>query len=125
MKAKLIVLAAASAGMLTSCSMDFPQTRADYTAHPKISKTTYTVPRTVDAVVASLDKQANRCVNGETIQHRASGAGLSTSRDAYLMTVDKISAKRGELTYRQASNNTLFQPKGGFFVFAADLEAQG
>jgi hypothetical protein len=40
---------------------------------------------------------------------------VSTSRDVYLMTVDKVSQKRGELTYRQASSNMAFQPKGGFF----------
>jgi hypothetical protein len=58
--------AAATASMLSSCSMEFPQTRAEFTGHPKIHKQTYTVPRGLDAVVASLQKQADHCVNGET-----------------------------------------------------------
>ena len=41
------------------------------------------------------------------------------------MTVRKTSAGQGELTYRQSSNDTIGQPEGGFFMFAADLEAQG
>jgi hypothetical protein len=125
MKTKLIASAAACVAILSSCSMDYPKTRGEFTDHPKISRQTYTVSRSLDAVAASLDKQANRCVNGTITQNRVSGAGVSTSRDAYLMSVEKISAKRAELTYRQASNNMAFQPKGGFFMFAADLEAQG
>jgi hypothetical protein len=105
--------------------MEYPQTRAEFTGHPKIHKQAYTVPRGLDAVVASLQKQADHCVNGETTQTRLGGGMVSTSRDAYLMTIDKVSKNRGQLTYRQASNNMLFQPKGGFFMFAADLEAQG
>ncbi len=64
--------------------------------HSKVSKTAYTVPRSLDAVVASLGKQADRCVNKETVQHSTSSGGLSTSRDVYMMTVDKVSAKRAE-----------------------------
>jgi hypothetical protein len=125
MKKVPIAIAAFSAVVLSSCAMDFPQTRAEFTDHPKVHKQTYTVPRKLDAVVASLDKQANRCVNGETIQHRMAGSMVSGSRDAYLMTVEKTSPSRAELTYRQASSNMAFQPKGGFFMLAANLEAQG
>ena len=126
MKLLGIAVAATATAMLSSCAMDFPQTRAEFTGHPKIRKQTYTVPRGLDAVIASLQKQADHCVNGETTQTRVGGGGMvSTSRDAYLMTVDKVSQKRGELTYRQASSNMAFQPKGGFFQLAADMEAQG
>lgn len=125
MRMLAMAAAAATASMLSSCSMEFPQTRAEFTGHPKMHKQTYSVPRGLDAVVASLQKQADHCVNGVTTQTRVGAGMVSTSRDAYLMTIDKVSKNRGELTYRQASNNTLFQPKGGFFMFAADLEAQG
>jgi hypothetical protein len=125
MKTNPIVIAAVSAVMLSSCSMDFPKTRAEFTDHPQIQKDTYTVPRNLDAVVASLDKQAKRCVNGETVETRMGGGGLSTSRDLYMMTLAKTSPSRAELTYRQASNNMAFQPEGGFFRLAANLEAQG
>ncbi len=125
MKKLLMATAAVSAAMLSSCSMDFPKTRAEFTGHPRIQKDTYTLTRSLDAVVASLDKQAKSCINGESVQTRSGGAGVSTSRSAYLMTVKKTSASRGELTYRQASNDMLGQPEGGFFMLAADLQAQG
>lgn len=125
MKTRAIAIAAVSAAVLASCTMEYPKTRGEFTGNSKIAKTAYTVPRSLDAVVASLGKQAERCVNKEIVEHRMSGASLSTSRDVYMMTVEKKSARRGELTYRQASNNMAFQPKGGFFMFAADLEAQG
>jgi hypothetical protein len=124
-KLTLIATAAVSVAVLSACSMNFPKTRAEFTSHPDIQKDVYVVPRNLDAVVASLDKQANYCVNRESVQTRMSGAQVSTSRDVYLMTVAKTSSTRAELTYRQGSNNTIGQPEGGFFRFAADLEAQG
>ncbi len=125
MKKVLIATAAVSAAMLSSCSMNVPKTRAEFTGHPDIQKRSYTVPRNLDAVVASLDKQAKHCVNGESVETRMGGGGLSTSRDVYVMTVAKTSPRRAELTYRFGSSSMAFQPEGGFFRFAADLEAQG
>ena len=126
MKMLAVAVGATAAAMLSSCALEYPKTRAEFTGHPKIHRQSYTVPRGLNAVVASLQKQADHCVNGETTQTTVGGGGMvSTSRDAYLMTVEKVSPKRGELTYRQASNNMAFQPKGGFFMLAADLEAQG
>ena len=125
MKKALIAAAAVSAAALSSCSLNYPKTRAEFTGHPDIQKETYTVSRNLDAVVASLDKQAKTCVNGESVQTRMSGSMVTTSRDMYLMTVAKTSSSRGELTYRQGSNNTIGEPDGGMFMFAADLEAQG
>jgi len=54
-----------------------------------------------------------------------SGSQLSSSRDVYVMTVDKTSSSRAEMTYRMGGSNMAFQPEGGFFRLAADLEAQG
>ena len=125
MKKVLVAIAAISAAMLSSCSMNFPKTRAEFTGHPQIRKQSYTVSRNLNAVVASLDKQAKHCVNGVSVETRMGGGGLSTSRDVYLMTVAKTSPSRAELTYRLGSSNMAFQPEGGFFRFAADLEAQG
>lgn len=123
-KVCVAMLAVASMLTLSSCAMNVPQTRAEFTSHPQINKKTYTVSRSVDAVVVSLNKQAERCVNREYVQTRAGGGGVSTSRDVYLMTVKKISANRAELTYRLGSNNMAFQPQGGFFRLAADIEAR-
>ena len=125
MKKFLIATAAISAAMLSSCSMNFPKTRAEFTGHPDIKKAIYMVPRNLDAVVASLDKQAKSCIVSESVETRMGGGGLSTSRTRYNMTVRKTSASRGELTYRQSSNDTIGQPEGGFSMFAADLEVQG
>src|SRR5258705_2876231 len=124
-KTLLAGTAVASTVVLASCSLNYPKTRAEFTGHPDIHKQTYTAPRKLDAVVASLDRQAKSCVNGESVQTRMSGSMVTTSRDVYLMTVAKTSSSRGELTYRQGSNNTIGQPDGGMFMFAADLEAQG
>ncbi|SRR6266705_789356 len=125
MKKGLIAATAVSAAMLSACG-DIPQSRAEYTNHPSVVKETYTVPRSLDAVVGSLDKQANACINGMSSQTSVGGGGaVSTSRDAYLMTIEKTAAGRAELTYRQASNNMVGQPKGGFYTFAADLQAKG
>jgi hypothetical protein len=124
MKNVLIATIATSAAMLSSCSMDFPKTRAEFTEHPRIQKETYTVPRKLDAVITSLDKQARSCIISESVETRMGGGGLSTSRTRYNMTVRKTSASRGELTYRQSSNDTIGQPEGGFFMLAADLQAR-
>ena len=83
------------------------------------------MPRNLNTVVTSLDKQAKHCVNGVSVETRMGEGGLSTSRDVYLMTVAKTSPSKAELTYRLGSSNMAFQPEGGFFRFAADLEAQG
>jgi len=125
MKGRLVAFAATTALCACAGMWEAPKSRAEFIAHPQIQKQVYTVPRSLDGVVASLDKQANKCVNGETVQHRMGGGGLSTSRDVYMMNIAKTSPSRAELTYRQASNNMLFQPEGGFFRLAADLEAQG
>ena len=126
MKAILLATVVVSATMLSSCSMHYPQTRAEFTGHPDIQKQTYTVPRNLDAVVASLDKQAQQCINGTSTTTRTGGGGMvSTSRDAYFMSVEKTKPGRAELTYRVGGSNMAFQPEGGFFRFAADLEAQG
>jgi len=123
---KAPVAVAAACIMLLSACGEMPQTRAEFTNHPKIVKETYTVARSLDAVVTSLDKQANACINGMTGQTSVGGGGaVRTSRDAYLMTIDKTAGGRAELTYRQASNDMIGQPKGGFYSFAADLQANG
>ena len=67
---KKVLIAAASAAMLSSCSMNFPKTRAGFTGHPQIQKQSYTVPRNLDAVVASLDKQAKSCIVSESVETR-------------------------------------------------------
>src|SRR4051812_10854646 len=105
MNKALLAAGTACMSMLSACG-GMPQTRAEFTNHPQIVKETYTVPRSLDAVVGSLDKQANACINGMTGQTSVGGGGaVTTSRDAYLMTIDKTAGGRAELTYRQASNN--------------------
>jgi hypothetical protein len=116
---------AVSAAMLASCAaMKPPQTRAEFVGNPYIKKQSYTVPRNLEAVVASLEKRANECVNKESVT-QTSASVASRSKSAYMMTVGKVSPKHGELTYRIWNSNMAFQPEGGLFHFAADLEAQG
>jgi hypothetical protein len=113
--------------MLSSCAgmLDFPQTREEFVRHPQIKKESYTVPRNLEAVVASLDK-AKRCVDVESSETRMGAGGtVSTSRDLHYMTVGKISRARAELTYRWAMSNGMMQPKGGYLVLIGDLEANG
>jgi hypothetical protein len=126
MKAKLIAIAAVSAVMLSSCgTFDIPQTREEFVRHPKMKKESYTVPRNVDAVVASLDR-AKRCVDDEHSQTRTGGGGMvSTSRDLYYMTVGKTSRGHAELSFRWAMSNGIMQPKGGYLMLIGDLDAQG
>lgn len=109
--------------LLPACG-SMPQTRAEFTGHPDITKQTYAVARKLDAVVASLDKQAKSCINGST-RTRSGVGGNSVQNTAQYMTVAKTSATRAELTYRLRDNVTVGQPQGGFFQFAADLRAQG
>jgi hypothetical protein len=42
--------------MLSSCSMNIPKTRAEFTGHPDIQKQSYTVPRNLDAVRLSGER---------------------------------------------------------------------
>ena len=123
---KTRVIAIAAAAMLSSCgALDIPQTRAEFIRHPQVKKESYTVPRSLDAVVASYEK-TKRCVDAEYSQTRVGGAGMvSTSRDLYYVTVDKTSRSRAELTYRWAMSNGIMQPKGGYLILIGDLEAQG
>lgn len=126
MKTTLItVTAAAYAALLAACSMNMniPQTRGEFTAHPDIRKDTYTVPRPLDAVAASLDRQAKRCINEEV--RTTGGRIVGASHDAYYLTVEKTSPSRAEMSYRWMTNNTVGMPKGGFYRLAADLEGQG
>ena len=124
MKTTLItVTAAAYAVLLAGCAMNIPQTRAEFTAHPQLLKDTYTVSRPLDAVAASLDRQAKRCINEEV--RTTGGRIVGASHDAYYLTVEKTSPSRAEMSYRWMTNNTLGMPKGGFYRLAADLEGQG
>ena len=124
MKTALIAATAlASAALLASCSMKIPQTRAEFTGHPDIRKDTYTVPRPLDAVAASLDRQGKRCINEEV--RTTGGRIIGASHDVYYLTVEKTSPSRAEMSYRWMTNNTMGMPKGGFYRLAADLEAQG
>jgi hypothetical protein len=79
---KTRVIAIAAAVALSSCSaLDIPQTRAEFIRHPQMKKESYTVPRSLDAVVASYEK-TKRCVDAEFSQTRMGGGGMvSTSRD--------------------------------------------
>lgn len=124
MKTTLTAVAAAvSAALLAACAMNIPQTRAEFTAHPQILKDTYTVPRALDAVAASLDQQAKRCINEEV--RTTGGRIVGASHDVYYLTVEKTSPRRAEMSYRWMTNNTVGMPKGGFYRLAADLEGQG
>jgi hypothetical protein len=122
-----LVAAAVSVLTLSACAdlLSMPQTREEFARHPKVKHQSYTVPRNLDAVVASLNK-ARRCVDAEYSQTRMGGGGMvSTSRDLFSVKVGKTSATRGELTYRWVMSNGIMQPKGGYFVLTADLQAQG
>lgn len=126
MKTKLIAVAI-SAVMLSSCAdmmKSFPQTTAEFKTAPKIQKLTYTVPRSLSAVVASLEK-ARKCVSDEAVETKMGGGGMvSTSRDLRYMTLERpLAGPRG--AHRWAMSNGLFQPKGGYFRLVGDLEAQG
>jgi hypothetical protein len=123
MKKPLIAAAAAASVALLAACGSTPQNRREYTKHPGVSKETYTVPRPLDAVIASFNKQAKACVNGES-GHMA-GKIVAASRTAREMTVKKTSANQAELTMRMASNNMIGMPEGGYYVYAGDLKAQG
>jgi hypothetical protein len=114
-----------SGGMLSSCAaFTPPQSRAEFIGNQYVKKETYTVPRSLDAVVASVEKRADLCVNKTQVsQTSASVASRSTS--AYNMYVEKVSPKRAELTYQIHDSNMAMQPKGGLYRFAADFEAKG
>ncbi|MFN2644847.1 MAG: hypothetical protein ABR570_07650 [Burkholderiales bacterium] len=101
-----------------------PQSRVEFTHHPQITKQTYTVARNLDAVVASLQKRANECVNKEQVTQTSASVG-SRSKSAYHMSVDKVSPKRAELTYQIWDSNMALQPEGGLYRLAADIEAKG
>jgi hypothetical protein len=121
------IAAAGAALILTSCAsvLNIPQTRDEFVRHPQVQNQTYTVPRPLDAVVASLDR-AKRCTDDESAQTRTGGGGMvSTSRDLYYMTIGKTAPNRAEMAYRWASNTMAGQPKGGYLLLLADLEAQG
>ena len=121
----IAALFAVAAAMLASCAaMKPPQTRAEFVSHPQITKETYTVPRNLDAVIASLQKRAHDCVNKETVT-QTSASVASRSKSAYHMTVDKVSPKRAELTYQIWDSNMAMQPEGGLYRLAADIEAKG
>jgi hypothetical protein len=126
MKTNRIAIVAISATMLCSCAaLDIPQTREEFVRHPKVKKESYTVPRNVEAVVASLNK-AKRCVDAEYSQTRMGGSGMvSTSRDLYYVTVGKTSRGHAELSFRWAMSNGIMQPKGGYLILIGDLDAQG
>lgn len=122
-----LVAAAVSVLMLSACAdmLSIPQTREEFVGHPKVKHENYTVPRNLDAVVASLNK-ARRCVDAEYSQTRVGGGGMmSTSRDLFYVKVGKTSAARAELTYRWAMSNGIMQPKGGYLILIGDLQAQG
>src|SRR4026209_1023727 len=98
MKTKLIAVAV-SAVVLSSCAdmtKMSPQTSAEFKTAPKIQKLTYTVPRRLDAVVASLEK-GRKCVSDESVETRMGGGGMvSTSRDLRYMTLERTSRGRSE-----------------------------
>lgn len=80
------------------------------------------MPRKLDDVVASVNKQAAACVNGTHSQ----GIGTrSIQRSVQTMTIKKVSASRAELDYRQLFNTVIGQPEGGIFMFNANFESQG
>ncbi len=114
----LVLLAAAF--VQAGCSM-IPQSRAEYTSNSSNKQRTFTVPRSLDAVIASLDNRIQVCVNKI---HR-SGTIVSPMVSAQYMEIKRVSAGKAELTYRQRTNNGLFEPEGGYFMFAADLDAVG
>lgn len=41
------------------------------------------------------------------------------------LTIKKVSATSAELDFQERSNNTVGEPKGGFYLFSADMVAKG
>lgn len=114
-----------SAILLPGCAGYYPQTREEAIAHPGTKQWSFTVPRKLDDVVASLNKQAVACVNEKYSQTRSGVGMLSVSRSVQTMTIKKVSATRAELDYRQLSNTVIGQPEGGLFLFNANFESRG
>lgn len=111
-----------SAILLPGCAGYYPQTREEAIAHPGTKQWSFTVPRKLDDVVASVNKQAAACVN----QTHSQGIGTrSIQRSVQIMTIKKVSASKAELDYRQLSNTAVGQPEGGIFMFNANFESQG
>lgn len=110
--------------VLTGCGAT-PKSRAEFKDFNNDRQVAFTVPRNLDTVVATVNRQASTCVNGVRTQNRMSGSMLSTSREASEIVVTKVSATKAELDYRVRSNNTLFEPEGGQWMLVADYEARG
>ena len=111
--------------LLSGCATYYAHTREDIIAHPRTKQLSFTVPRKLDDVVSSLNKQALACVNKEYSQTRSGVGMLSVSRGVQIMTIKKVSASKAELDYRQLSNNVIGQPEGGILMFAANFESRG
>jgi hypothetical protein len=108
--------------LLPGCANYYAHTREDVIAHPRTKQWSLTVPRKLDDVVSSLNKQAVACVNKQYSQTRS---GMSVSRSVQIMTIKKVSASKAELDYRQLSNNVIGQPKDGILIFTANFESRG
>ncbi len=123
MKKFIFAVVAISVTSLTGCSI--PQTRAEYKSNSYTKQQSFSVARKLDVVVASLNKQAQACVNSLNSQTRSGVGSISTSTSMNMMTTTKTSANRAELTYRQKDNTMIGVPEDGLFLFVADLNAQG
>lgn len=109
--------------VLGGCSMNYPQSRQEFTSQES-QTSKININRSLNAVVASLEKQIDACHINRTISSRMA-ASPSISVDTYYMEVKRVSANKAELTYRWMMNNGLGQPDGGYYYFAADFTASG
>lgn len=122
LKKFLLAVVAIPLVWLTGCA---PQTRAAYIGDTYTKKETFTVPRKLDAVVASLNKQAKTCVNKEGDQMQMLGGHMGVVHIERNLTVTKPSTSRAELTYRVIDSSLGGVPPDGQFMFAADMKVQG
>ena len=98
-----------------------PKAREEFINQPSFEKQIVIIPRTLDAVVASMSKQLKACGMSGQSQRRSMGTSVI---DTKIMTIKKVSPTKAECEYRYNTSGALGEPKGRMYLYAIDFEAK-
>lgn len=75
-----------------------------------------------NTAISNIKKQVGYCIPDSRTQYGIVGSMMpNTTVTTYKTSVEKVSSKKTQVTFRAHDSNMLMQPEDGFIIFAADV----
>ncbi|MDM5271684.1 hypothetical protein PGH07_05815 [Sulfurovum sp. zt1-1] len=133
---KKLLFITTSALLMTGCvSTSAPTTHNEFmkevdqaTGFTKatLHKTNTDVNVNYATALSNIRKQVRYCIPDKSVEYGVVGSMMpNTTVTTYKTSVNRVSSRKTQVTFRAHDSNMLMQPDDGFIIFAADITKVG